>query len=346
MRRMFERLVRELREGRGAVLCVVVQATGSVPRGKGTKMAVLEDGTVLGTTGGGIVERRSVDLAREALEGGRSFVRGFNLSNPEAAENGMVCGGQVEIRFERLVPSQRTLAVLEAALEGLGARRRGRLLLDLDAEESAPNYWDAAGGLLYPDARLEGETARFAEETGPALAGREGARIFADPLEIPIRLSIFGGGHVARALAPLLARAGFSVTVLDDRSHFASPEAFPDAARTLTVDFKNLQGVLDLGPGDYAVVMTRGHLADLDVLAQILRLPLGYLGVIGSRKKMLAARARLLEKGFSEEEIARIHGPIGLAIGAETPFEIAVSITAEIIAVRAGAGTGLGMGIL
>lgn len=336
------RLARTLKEGQAAVLCVVVRAAGSVPRKSGAKMAVFEDGAVLGTTGGGIVEHRSIELAKAALRGGGSFNKGFNLSNAQAAESGMVCGGQVEIRFERLAPDGRTAEVLEAALRGRRAGQRGWLLFDLGAEKADLNYWDRKAGPLRPEPRLEGEpAARLREESRPCLIEAGGARFFADPVEGPSNLYIFGAGHVARALAPLLARLGFAVTVLDDRSQFASPLVFPDAARTLTVDYGNLEGAVDLRPEDYVVVMTRGHLADLTVLKQVLKFQTSYLGVIGSHKKLEISHKKLLEAGFSEEDLARVHGPIGLAIGAETPDEIAVSIAAEIIAARAGVESGL-----
>ncbi len=159
-------------------------------------------------------------------------------------------------------------------------------------------------------------------------------------LAIPVvragRTYIFGGGHVSQALVPVLADLGFRPVVYDDRPEFANPALFPGAERTLCGDFTRLTEQVTVTPEDYVVVMTRGHQADYEVLAQVLRSGARYLGCIGSRRKLALCRERLLEAGFTEAEYSRLHAPIGLAIGAQTPAEIAVSVAAEMIAVRAG----------
>lgn len=150
------------------------------------------------------------------------------------------------------------------------------------------------------------------------------------------RVYIFGGGHVSQALVPAIAAVGFRPVVYDDRPEFADPALFPQAEGTLCGSFEALSGQVKVTPDDYVVIMTRGHQADYEVLTQTLRSGAKYLGCIGSKKKLALCRDRLLAAGFTAEEYARVHAPIGLAIGAETPEEIAVSVTAELIAVRAG----------
>ena len=151
----------------------------------------------------------------------------------------------------------------------------------------------------------------------------------------PERALIFGGGHIAAALAPILKSVGFRVIVMDNREEFADPARFPDAAQVVCGDFRHLAKFFTFCKSDYAVVVTSGHVHDFEVEEQLLCLNLAYIGVIGSRKKTAAVNAKLREAGISEEQIAKVHTPIGLAIGAVTPEEIAVSIAAEMIQVRA-----------
>ena len=150
------------------------------------------------------------------------------------------------------------------------------------------------------------------------------------------KVYIFGGGHVSQALVPAIAAVGFRPVVYDDRPEFADPALFPRAEAALCGPFTALSEQVCVTPDDYVVIMTRGHQADYEVLTQTLRSGAKYIGCIGSKKKLSICRDRLLAAGFTAEEYARVHAPIGLAIGAETPEEIAVSVTAEMIAVRAG----------
>ena len=150
-------------------------------------------------------------------------------------------------------------------------------------------------------------------------------------------LGMVGGGHVSQALAPVLDRIDFAVTVVEERPEFLSPDLFPTARALVRADFFRLSDALTLTADDYAIVMTRGHQADLEILLQILRSPARYVGCIGSRKKVAYTQAKLREAGIDEARIQSLHSPIGLAIGAETPAEIAVSIAAQLIAHRAGA---------
>ena len=159
---------------------------------------------------------------------------------------------------------------------------------------------------------------------------------YATQVNIPGTVYLFGGGHISAALAKLLVPLGFSVTIMDDRAEFADPARFPADVKTICGDFGSLLDYVNLSEQDYAAVLTRGHAADTDVLRQLLGKPLRYLGCIGSRKKLALCKEQLLSEGFSEEQWAKLHAPIGLDIGAQTPAEIAVAIAAELISVRAG----------
>ena len=163
----------------------------------------------------------------------------------------------------------------------------------------------------------------------------DGRGVLVEQVEVPAKAVICGGGHVARAVAPAALAAEFAVTVLDDREEFADPRRFPGAKVVLGA-FDGALERLSIDASSYVVIVTRGHVHDMDVLVQALRTPARYVGVMASRSKHARMVAALREAGLGEDALARVHSPIGLDIGAETPAELAVSIVAEMIQVRAG----------
>lgn len=337
MKKLFTALLRELEEGRAAVLCGVVASHGSTPRGAGAKMLVLESGGTLGTVGGGAVELRSALLAGELLREKRSRLETYRLSAGEVADIGMICGGDVRIYFQYFDPEDITVRNFLAEVLALLDRPGASWLVTAIGETgwSMGTYDREKGlrGLEVPMERLE-----------PLLGGRglldEGAAgvLYAEPLTRAGTVYLFGAGHVARELAHILAMTDFRTAVYDQRENAAVREFFPGAAALVRGPFTEaLERVGPLTAEDYAVIMTPGHQADYEVLAQVLRTPAKYIGCIGSRKKIAATRERLLADGFTEEEIGRVYAPIGLPIGGETPAEVAVSVAAQLIACRSGA---------
>lgn len=162
------------------------------------------------------------------------------------------------------------------------------------------------------------------------------ARAFLSELRADARAYIFGGGHVGLALERALRAIDFETVMLDDREEYANKERFPHSEVHVLEDYQRAFDGLKTDGRSFIVIVTRGHAGDYDVLRQALRVPNAYIGMIGSRKKVAAAMASLREEGFDEAALAAVHSPIGLKIGAETPEEIAVSVAAEMIAVRAG----------
>lgn len=159
--------------------------------------------------------------------------------------------------------------------------------------------------------------------------------VFVEPMIPPKNLIVCGGGHVGKALVPLARPLGFVPILVEDLEELGNPERFPDAARIIdSFDVRDWKE-LPLNDRSYAVIVTRDHQQDQAILEQLLPYDLAYLGLIGSRRKVLMFRQRLLNKGFTEAQLDRVHAPIGLDIGAETPEEIAVAIAAELVAVRA-----------
>ena len=262
-----------LAPGESLVLVSVEASSGSTPRGEGAMMLVSAQGRIAGTIGGGAVEYRSEQLAREALAAGRSRVERFQLRPNEVQDLGMICGGDVEVSFRYL-----------------------------------------AGG--------DGEAIAWARE--------EEARLTPSG-----RVYIFGGGHVAQALVPALAAVDFRCVVLEDREDFCRPELFPGVEETRLIQNGDPAAYAGITAEDYVAVMTRGHKDDLTVQAQALKTPAKYIGVIGSRKKTAAVFAKLRDMGYTDADLQRITTPIGLSIKAETPAEIAVSIAAQLIQLRA-----------
>lgn len=320
MREFFGKIIQALEDGEGVELVSVLSASGSTPRGTGAMMAVFSGGRSVGSIGGGNVEYEAQHLAVELLTFGGSALRKFRFLQGDAASLGMVCGGEVTLHFQYLSPEDQKLA-------------------------DAFRLSDRTGVWLVR--RLKGETAvetrllTRRDMVEPALASLLGERPiltedgwFSIPVVRPGRVYVFGGGHVSQALTPLLASVGFRVVVCDDRPEFTDKALFPSAEETLCGPFAELVEKASVTADDYVVIMTRGHQADYEVLAAMLRSGARYLGCIGSRRKLELCRERLLAAGFTAEEYERVHAPIGLKIGAETSAEIAVAVAAEMIMVR------------
>jgi len=253
---LFEEIVRLRREGKRAALATIVHTNGSIPSYESSRMLVREDGSIAGTIGGGCVEAEVWAAAKEVMraEAPRKMV--FNLNNEANYDNGLICGGTLEIFVEPILPQP--------------------------------------------------------------------------------TLYIFGGGHVSIALARAANTAGFAIGVIDDREAFANKERFPMAKEVYTSyeeAFKKLQ------PNDstYLVIVTRGHKDDMRVLAWAARTRARYIGMIGSKRKVISVYKALEKEGYRPEEFERVHAPVGLEIGALLPEEIAISIAAELIAIRRGA---------
>jgi len=336
MKALFTSMLQALAQGEGVVLCSILASSGSTPRGVGAKMAVFADGHTEGTVGGGAVELESGKLAMEVLKTKQSLVHGYCLAPNEVADIGMICGGNVTVYFQYFDPADENgRALLQGILELLRGDDDSWLVYRMDGGRvSAMGTFDEAHGLRFTDCITPEALRPMLLSNAFTKKGDPGYYI--EPLTQPGHAYIFGGGHVSQALVPAIAAVGFRPVVYDDRPEFAAPALFPQAETALCGPFEELSRQITVTPDDYVVIMTRGHQADYEVLSQLLRSGAKYLGCIGSKRKLALCRDRLLEAGFTAEEYQRVHAPIGLAIGAETPGEIAVSVTAELIAVRAG----------
>jgi len=336
MKKLFDALRDALNRGEDAVLVTIVASSGSAPRGTGARMLVTAHGRVCGTIGGGAVEYRGEQIAAEILRTKRSRQENFRLFKNDVADLGMVCGGTVDVYFRYIPGGDADILRLIGQCDEIFAALEPSWLIS-ELTDGGLSVYAEKHGLLgdpVPEAVLSALAVR------PCQCEAGGKVYYCEKLLQPGRVYIFGGGHVAQALAPALIAADFPCVVLDDRPDFLRPELFGGAA-TRRIDPEDISDVIrDFGENDYVCIMTRGHKDDMLIQRQVMRSPVRYIGVIGSAKKQRTVKEKILELGYTESEFDKVVSPIGLDIGAETPAELAVSITAQLIMVRAGKGTG------
>ncbi|MBQ7567690.1 XdhC family protein [bacterium] len=368
----YENLLSLLRSEQQIALVTVVRTEGSVPRKAGTKMLVDAKGTMLGTIGGGCPEAEAGREATEvaALGGckichiemrhGKEDLRKAERENQDV----LICGGFQEVLME---PLSREIPNGELMLKALQSMEHGdapSVLLAVWMEEGDPSPIPNRCGTIrsanmqrfvyWPDGRVMGtsihpipdewlrvlrETALCAENIQSCVCqeadmGALRCRVYAEPMELPLRLFIAGAGHVAVPLCHLAAMCGYRVSVVDDRAEFATKERFPDAAEVITADFVKYFSELKIDAATSVVIVTRGHRWDEQCLHAINGRRMLYLGMIGSHHRTAIVRDRLREMGYPQSWIDSLNAPIGLDIGAETPEEIAVAIVAQMIAQR------------
>jgi xanthine dehydrogenase accessory factor len=251
---VLEELVRLRRSGERCALATIVEVDGSVPSFESAKMLVRQDGSIVGTVGGGCVEGEVRTVARAVMETGKPRLLSFNLSHDAAYQEGLICGGQLEI--------------------------------------------------------------------------------FVEPIEPQLRAFLFGAGHISQSLAQVTRLLGFHTTVIDSRESFANRERFPEAEEIVAAGFEEVFPQLPINSSSYLIIVTRGHRDDMLVLRWAVTTAARYIALIGSKRKVISVVAELEKEGVPRERLERIYGPMGLAIGALTPEEIAISVGAEMVAVH------------
>ncbi len=254
---IYDELTRLRRLGQKCALATIVQVRGSIPSFESAKLLVREDGSMLGTIGGGCVEAEVWTAAREVIETGKPRHMSFNLNQEAAYDSGLICGGQLDIFVEPVLP--------------------------------------------------------------------------------PPRAMIFGAGHISKSLAQVATLAGFQCTVVDDRESFANRERFPAADEVIAGEYETIFPQLNVTSTTYLIIVTRGHRDDMRVLEWALSTPARYIAMIGSRRKVINVLKELEGNHaglITEAAMARLFAPMGLDIGAISPEEIAVSVVAEMIAIR------------
>jgi xanthine dehydrogenase accessory factor len=322
------------------VMALILSQEGSTPRAAGTRMMIGADGAVVGTIGGGRIEAIVMETAREMLGKPGAVIRSFDLTSEIADAMDMICGGKLEILIDSIAPDEANCLFFSSLSQMLNQRQKGLMVSELLESGSAVLQVRRAallqdGGIIgNPDNRKKIDAVPK-KLRSPVLTGSGDLRFFIEPVMAAETLYLFGAGHVSLQTAILAKRVGFETVVLDDRAEFANTCRFPDADEVrVLASFEQAFEGLEIHADSYPVILTRGHLHDKTVLQQALKTPAGYIGMIGSRKKRDAIYRALENEGFSADDFEKVHCPIGLSIGAQTPEEIAVSIVAELIHVR------------
>ncbi len=332
MRDVIGRLVHSLEDGHAVVYCQIVETRGSTPQKAGAAMRVLANGGQVGTLGGGCVENEvKWQAARRLAEVGAS-VQSYVLDHDDAWADGLVCGGRMTVvveSFRGAVP----LAYFRALASTMD-RGEGFTEAVVATPESPAvgrrTLFDAEGRILAGDAGLEARPAPLSDRPRPRV--ERGVAWL--PTPPTVRLAIVGAGHVGQAVAALAAEVDFDVWVIDDRDRFANPDRFPAAKRILVGPIGATLTSLAADPHTYILIVTRGHGHDQEALTLAAPTAAGYVGMIGSKRKIRLIFEALREQGIAEEALNRVNAPVGLEIGSRTVPEIAVSIVAELIARR------------
>ncbi len=254
---LLEEIVLLRRQGRKCALATIVQVNGSIPSYESAKILVRDDGSMAGTIGGGCVEAEVWNAAREVLETEKPRRMSFNLGQDAAYDNGLICGGQLDVFIEPMTPQPRAY--------------------------------------------------------------------------------IFGAGHISKSLCQVAAMTGFAPVIIDNREAFANKERFPQADEVHASEYEEIFPALEINSSSYIIIVTRGHRDDMRVLRWAITTPARYIAMIGSKRKTIAVVKELEAEGLPREAFDRLHAPMGLDIAAITPEEIAISVAAEMIAVRRGA---------
>jgi len=303
------------RTGTPGALATVARVRGSTPVPAGTKMLVGAAGRLIGTVGGGCVEADVIGAALDAQAHRRPALVTHHLNADLAGDLGLSCGGTVDIFVEPLIPEDGYIRVLEAAAEAASGLVRTAVA------------WEAGPVKTFEPLPL-GASSRAA-----ATLTRDGRFVEERLIQAP-RVFVFGAGHVGTAIAQAAAAAGFRVVVIDDRVEYADQARFAVGVTVVAAEVEAALARHPLTPGDAVVIATRGHRNDALILERVATSPAGYVGLLGSRRKKAVVTKGLTAAGVPGKSLQRVRVPVGLAIGAVTPEEIAVSVVAELIAWR------------
>jgi xanthine dehydrogenase accessory factor len=342
MKKIAEAALEMLTLGTSFAFALVLESSGSTPREAGSAMLVRQDKSIVGTIGGGVLEANTIKSALKVLSGRRAAIAEFVLEEKGAAAIGAVCGGRAKVLIDFIdAGDYANTLFFEGLLKAAHSNDRSHIaaLIPASGELSPRNVC-----LILPGGSLVGAEV-FGAEVLEHLESARGYDVFTKlenyaaylfPVGSDGTVYIFGAGHCGEKLTHIVHTVGFETVVIDDREEFANIARIPEADEILIPD--KLDAPFDsvvFGPDSYIVIVTRGHIHDEIVLRRALQTSAGYIGMIGSKKKRETIYRHLLDEGFTQADIARVYSPIGIDISADTPEEIAVSITAELIKVRA-----------
>lgn len=351
MRDTIEDVARWQAAGKGVAQATVVSLTGSAPRGVGATLVVSDAGEIAGSVSNGCVEPDVVERAQRIIRSGKAKLMTYGVSEEQNYEHiGLSCGGEIRVFIERLAAGDELTAIEDAARRGLPAVRAlvigaPATRTDLAGRSRTLIQGAAAtlGDLAAADARepVEARAAALLGAASPVtetltLANGEEIEVFYQTLTPARTLMIVGAGHISVPLTKLASVIGYEVTVIDPRETFATRERLPEAKSLLLEWPDEAMERLPINAATSVCILTHDEKFDVPALTIALRRKAGYIGMVGSKGTRASRDAALREQGFTDVDLARIHGPIGLDIGARTPDEIAVAVLAQIIAASHG----------
>jgi xanthine dehydrogenase accessory factor len=352
---ILQEIISALQSQDHVMLATIISTTGSTPASALSKMLVKDGGkNWSGTVGGGCTEGDILGEAIQLYDSGRAKILTFHL-NETNIDQGLICGGSLDVLIEPLtkkdIPLVRRVKSIrddgdDAVLVTLISEDRSVVAktcvsVKSDWNTGTMEWWNHVGSpnvstfdsaiVQLEDAARKAhhhnETQRIKTKTG---------ELILEPVNGTPQLVIFGGGHVSKYISRTASMAGFRVTIIDDRPEYANTERFPEANRTLAIDFSEALLHISVTPSTYIVIVTRGHRSDEEILERVVALPSKYVGMIGSQRKVLTSYEHLMSRGVSIEQLKRVHAPIGIEIGATTAEEIGVSVVAQLVAERRG----------
>lgn len=318
------------------VIASIISSTGSTPRSKGTKMIIKEDGYIVGTIGGGIMEAKCIKVGMDAIKSRHSCVYEFNLDNKDAYKSEMVCGGSGELLISYIdCEDENNLSVFKKAVEAVESNKKGWIVTVIKEDDDnkqllfIDNDNNITGNYTGSDlmkSKLQNGVERLSIHSDAI----EGERYIVEKVHSTGKAFIFGAGHVSKETAMILDLIEFDTIVIDDRKDFANKKRFPNS-QIIVLD--RLDEIGDLGVDDdsYILIITRGHIYDYNVLEWALKTNAYYIGMIGSKSKIKMTYEKIKKAGFTDEDIKRVYAPIGIELEAKTPAEIAVSIAGQLI---------------
>lgn len=321
------------------VLATIVHKDGSAPRNMGARMIVLSDGNIIDTIGGGHLEAKVIEDALNVFTSGQSMVADYQLSSMA-----MICGGRLSVLLEYIEVTDDMKALFQNAM-GLIQEKKDFMLVTAYSKNAGNMGLVLKRDILTAEGAVEGnlivpeELQQYWEKGSlPPVLHIEDQhhRYFIESFGVKETVFIFGGGHIAKQIEKLTDMIGMKTVVLDDRKEYANTHRFLSADVIVPENFKKTFEGLDITAGSYIIIVTPDHNSDRDVLREALKTDAGYIGMIGSKRKRDTIFQSLVSEGIGEDNLKRVHCPIGIDISAEAPQEIAISIVAELISVRRG----------
>jgi xanthine dehydrogenase accessory factor len=355
MYEVIEKSLIELEQGKKIVLATVVNTKGSTPQKIGSKLLIREDGSTVGTLGGGCVEGDLWFESKTMLEENtpeESRYREYTLNQELAEEEGLVCGGTMFFLLDKLEPNKSNIEYLRTLQNSLNGKEGGKSLITL--VDSTNNKimtgtkkifdFDQTSNIkndeIFADPNQIEDVINNRQNKCVKL--EDGNEWYVEMYTTPSTLLICGGGHIANSLAPLAHKLNFNVWITDDRKEFANSNRFPNAERIVNDLPENALKSLPVTENTYIIIATRGHRYDLVATQAAVSTNAKYIGLLGSVRKAILVSEDLLKNGIPEDKVKAIRSPVGLDLRGRSPDEIAVSIIAEMLMIREG-GTGLPM---